>query len=550
MVVVTQSQVPPTALPDGGETSVEAPARPTEGPPRAPVIVPPEHKAAAPPSGWTAGRIAALVIGALLILLSLPLLGGGGTALWADRTQRDAGYATTDVREFSTSGSALATVSTELGSAGVGWLYAPAILDEVRIRVTPTSAAAGPLFVGIGPSADVDRYLAGVNHTVITEFFGDKTEAVEGGTRPAPPGAENFWVASTTGSGPHTLTWDPADGSWTVVVMNADGRPGIAVGADLGAKVPALPWIAVGALLAGAIFLAGGVLLVVAAMPRERTPRTQREGGVMSTTVALPAQRAIAGRQEAVDRYANIKQYSLAQILGVWAAAALPMGVLSWIVAPALADGLSGAGDVPMMKALLIVLTAGLIWQFVLVLGLVWLEQRSLRWPTLRDALWLRSPRSPRSGRIGGKLWLILIPLIVLFAVEEFLPAFSAPDGRDLGGFLDTDAGKSFMSGAWGWFGLILVLFLFNTVLGEELLFRGLLLPRMNRVFGRGDWAGNGVLFAAYHVHVPWMMPATLLIDTFAICYPSKRYQSAWIGIAVHSAQSVFMAVVILALVL
>ena len=274
MVVVTQSQVPPTALPDSGETSVEAPTRPTEGPPHGTVTVPPQHKAAAPPSGWTAGRIAALVVGVLLVLLSLPVLGGGATALWADRTQREAGYATTDVHEFSSSGSALATVSTELGSAGVGWLYAPALLDEVRIRVTPTSAG-GPLFVGIAPSAGVNRYLAGVNHTVITEFFGDKTEAVEGRTPAAPPGSENFWVASTTGSGPQTLTWAPADGSWTVVVMNADGRPGIAVGADLGAKVPALPWIAVGFLVAGVLLLAGGVLLVVAAMRRERTRRAE-----------------------------------------------------------------------------------------------------------------------------------------------------------------------------------------------------------------------------------------------------------------------------------
>ena len=72
----------------------------------------------------------------------------------------------------------------------------------------------------------------------------------------------------------------------------------------------------------------------------------------------------------------------------------------------------------------------------------------------------------------------------------------------------------------------------------------------MNRVFGRGDWAANGVLFAAYHLHTPWMMPATVLIDTFAIAYPSKRYQSAWIGIAVHSVQSVFFAAILLALVL
>jgi hypothetical protein len=34
------------------------------------------------------------------------------------------------------------------------------------------------------------------------------------------------------------------------------------------------------------------------------------------------------------------------------------------------------------------------------------------------------SPRNLRSGRIGGRLWLILIPLIALFAVEAVLPAF------------------------------------------------------------------------------------------------------------------------------
>ena len=121
-------------------------------------------------SGWTAGRIAALVIGVLLVLVSLALLGAGGTALWADRTQREGGYVTTGVHEFSTTGSALATVSTELGSAGIGWLYAPTLLDEVRIRVTPSDPGSA-LFVGIGRSTDVDRYLAGVNHTVITEFW-------------------------------------------------------------------------------------------------------------------------------------------------------------------------------------------------------------------------------------------------------------------------------------------------------------------------------------------------------------------------------------------
>ena len=267
---MTQSHVPPTTLPEGDESCVGEPARPGAGPPQGTATVPPAGKATKRSSGWTAGHIAALVIGALLVLVSLPLLGGGGAALWADRTQREAGYATTDVHDFSSSGSALATVSTELGSAGFGWLYSPGLLDKVRIRVTP-NGVGGPLFVGIARSADIDHYLAGVNHTVITEFFGDKTEAVEGGPPSAAPGSQDIWVASATGSGSQTLLWEPTDGSWTVVVMNADGRPGIDIGADLGAKVPSLPWIALGFLVAGGLLFAGGALLVVGAFRRNRT---------------------------------------------------------------------------------------------------------------------------------------------------------------------------------------------------------------------------------------------------------------------------------------
>jgi membrane protease YdiL (CAAX protease family) len=255
--------------------------------------------------------------------------------------------------------------------------------------------------------------------------------------------------------------------------------------------------------------------------------------------------------EQGTDRYEGIRQYSLGKIVAVWAAAVLPMGVLAWIVAPALKDDLSGTGNVPMAKALLIVLTGGLIWQGVMVAGLVWLEQRSLRWSTVREALWLRSPRSPKSGRTGGKLWLIVIPLIIAYAAVPFVvPSPASPDDRDFGKFLDSDAGQTFLSGNWPWFGLLLVLWVFNTVLGEELLFRGLLLPRMNRAFGRGDWLANGVLFAAYHVHVPWVMPETLLGDTFLLAYPTKRYRSAWLGIVVHSAQSVVLAAIVLTFVI
>ena len=244
-----------------------------EGKPGGPTAVPQRPQGSARPPGWTGGRITALAAGVLLALVSVGLLGSGGTALWANAAQRDAaGYVTTGVHEFATAGSAVATERIDLGSAGSGWLYSPALLGTVRIRVTPLRR--GPvLFAGIGPSADVDRYLAGVNYALISDFWSGKVKALGGGTPRSAPGAQGFWAASATGAGPQALRWRPANGSWIVVVMNASGRPGIHMAADLGATMPTLSWIAAGLLAAGAVFGAGAALLIAGAIRRSRASR-------------------------------------------------------------------------------------------------------------------------------------------------------------------------------------------------------------------------------------------------------------------------------------
>lgn len=50
-------------------------------------------------------------------------------------------------------------------------------------------------------------------------------------------------------------------------------------------------------------------------------------------------------------------------------------------------------------------------------------------------------------------------------------------------------------------------------------------------------------------MHTPWSIPVNLL-DTLVICYPARRYRSALLGIAVHSAQTVVFTVLLLRLVL
>lgn len=271
----------------------------------------------------------------------------------------------------------------------------------------------------------------------------------------------------------------------------------------------------------------------------------------MSTpTVTAPALDLRAGHEEEVDRYDAVKQYSGGQIAALWAAAAAPMAILAWIVAPWLSHHLGTAESLG--TALLICFNAGLLWILILTLVMVRQEQGGLGWPSLRDALWLRAPQDPKSGGVGGKVWWWLVPFVLLSSALELLPINpTGPVVRDFPDFI-TNGGHRvdrFYQGAWGLFALsALVVFLAPVV--EELFFRGLLLPRMRKVCGGFDWIVNGTIFTAYHLHEPWVMPTTLLTGIFAQAYPAKRFRSIWISIVCHALPSFLMIGIILSLVL
>ena len=100
----------------------------------------------------------------------------------------------------------------------------------------------------------------------------------------------------------------------------------------------------------------------------------------------------------------EIPQYKAGTILAVWASAAIPMAILGWLVAPALARGASN----PILVRIA-VLTIGLAWQFVLVLLLLYRETGNLQWSVIRPRLWLQGPRVPASGEERRSLWWWLV---------------------------------------------------------------------------------------------------------------------------------------------
>jgi uncharacterized protein len=255
-------------------------------------------------------------------------------------------------------------------------------------------------------------------------------------------------------------------------------------------------------------------------------------------------------------------QYSLGKILGIWALAAIPMGILSWIIFPALSPDFSsdplGAGVTRIGLLLL-----GLIWLFVLSMIIVRQEEGDLRWATVKRRLRLNTPRDPRTGKTRGRLWLWVIPFLLGIVVWELaltsyadglwvaiFPFFSEPTGYSLAAALGSPEILDRLSGAWWFLGLYLVNAIFNTILGEEFLFRGVLLPKMEGVFGRWSWVANGVLFGFYHVHQPWGIAGSVISGVFLYALPSWRFRSTWMGIIVHSAQSLYFSFIILGIVL
>jgi hypothetical protein len=213
----------------------------------------------------TGGRLAAVIAGGLTLLLSATAALGAGGLTWASSKQDDAGYYTTSTERIATSTHAVAT--DDLDVDGV-----PGALGKIRVNVS--SANGKPVFAGIARTRDVDAYLLGSAHTTLTDIdvdpFEPSYEDSFGTGTPARPADQRFWAATSDGSKP--LDWKVKDGTWSVVVMNADGSPDVDTRVSAGASLPWLDEVELAAWIAAAFFLALGGGLLAAGLSRRPRP--------------------------------------------------------------------------------------------------------------------------------------------------------------------------------------------------------------------------------------------------------------------------------------
>ena len=269
------------------------------------------------------------------------------------------------------------------------------------------------------------------------------------------------------------------------------------------------------------------------------------------TTDALPIE-AMQGTMNRTQAE-QLHQYTLWQILGIWALVALPMALLAWVVAPAIIP----YSPFPAGITAWLLMIAGMAWQFVVSLVIIYRELGTLRWSAIRQRCWLQTPRDPRTDQPNPRLyWWVLPPLLfdalIIAVLAGYLdapmawlfPALQEPQFMKMSQLVSPE-----FKGQWWLLGSALVSFIFNYFLGEEFLWHGVLLPKMRGVFGKYDWVANAVLFGFYHLHKPWALPSVIATN-LAYAWPARRFRSNWMAIIVHGVEGIPVLVMVLAVIL
>jgi membrane protease YdiL (CAAX protease family) len=165
-----------------------------------------------------------------------------------------------------------------------------------------------------------------------------------------------------------------------------------------------------------------------------------------------------------------------------------------------------------------------------------------------------------RLNRIDKKTWIWIVLLTLLCIVAYVGLAFTgkllskvpllAPPGyfpaeinptkmMTPGIFMDTP-----LKGQWWIIPLYAVGWIFN-IFGEELLWRGYLLPRQELSYGKQAWLVHGALWTLWHVFWKWNLLVIMPV-AFAIPFAVQKTKNTWVGIIAHGALNLVPLVIII----
>lgn len=144
-----------------------------------------------------------------------------------------------------------------------------------------------------------------------------------------------------------------------------------------------------------------------------------------------------------------------------------------------------------------------------------WIERLRFRKITKSDLIWC----------VAGLILVGVFSIILMKGLEFMIGKF--------------DHSPSFMSfepltkGRY-WLLLIWLPYWILNILGEEFLWRGVMLPRQEVAFGKYTWLIHGFGWGLFHVAFGWQLLVTLIPLIFIQSYIVQRTKNSWIGVIMH----------------
>jgi hypothetical protein len=165
--------------------------------------------------------------------------------------------------------------------------------SDIEIRISAESTDQdGEIFLGLAKAEGVDDYLSGFEHEVVTDVELDPfelTTVLSGQDGEAdPPGDQDFWLESASGTGEQTIRHGLEGGDLRVVIMNTDGSAGFEVDGSIGVKVPYIFWIALGLLGVGLLMVVSAIIAIVLAVKGDNKSNVPGAGPPASQPPSAP----------------------------------------------------------------------------------------------------------------------------------------------------------------------------------------------------------------------------------------------------------------------
>lgn len=144
-----------------------------------------------------------------------------------------------------------------------------------------------------------------------------------------------------------------------------------------------------------------------------------------------------------------------------------------------------------------------------------WIGRLRFRKITKADMLWC----------IAGLVVVGIFSMLIMSGLELLIGKF--------------DHSPSFMSFeplTKGRYWLLLIWFPYwiLNILGEEFLWRGVMLPRQEIAFGKNAWLIHGLGWGLFHIAFGWQLLVTLIPLIFIQSYIVQKTKNSWIGVIMH----------------